>query len=229
MKKYIVANWKSYKNTTQTTTWLNHWPRQQELQEKLAGLEVILAPSYPLLAAAALAIQERRLSLQLAVQDVSAFGAGAFTGEVAVENLVGLGVSYAIVGHSERRRLLSETPQLIADKVAEALRGEMRPILCMDQSDLAEQARFLSSKLREQCIVAYEPVTAIGSGRAQDPSDLLQIRDVVRQHFHSSPLLYGGSVNADNIASYLKVCDGVLVGTASVDRQDFFDLLYAAI
>jgi triosephosphate isomerase (TIM) len=229
MKKYIVANWKSYKNAAQATAWLNHWPHDQQTRQKLAKLELVLAPTYPLLAAAALTIEERQLPLHLAVQDVSGFGTGAFTGEVAVENLAGLGVGYALVGHSERRRLLGETPQLIADKVAEALRGELRPILCVDQPDLAEQAKFLPSQLREQCIVAYEPVAAIGSGQAQNPGDLLQIRELVRQHFQNSPLLYGGSVNADNIAAYLEVCDGVLVGTASVDHQDFFDLLYAAL
>ncbi len=229
MKKYIIANWKSYKNPAQASAWLNHWPHQQELQRKLNSLELVLAPAYSLLPAVTKVIEERRLPLRLAVQDLSGFGAGAFTGEVAVENLAGLGVSYALLGHSERRRLLGETPQLIADKVAEAVRGELRPILCMDQPDIAEQAKFLPSQLREQCIVAYEPVAAIGSGQAQNPGDLLQIREQVRQHFHSSPLLYGGSVNADNIAAYLEVCDGALVGTASVAWQDFFDLLYASI
>lgn len=229
MKKYIVANWKSYKNPAQASAWLNHWPHQQELRDKLIGLELVLAPAYPLLSAVTTVLEERRLPLRLAVQDVSGFGAGAFTGEVAVENLAGLGVSYALLGHSERRRLLGETPQLIADKVAEAVRGELRPILCMDQPDIAEQAKFLPSQLREQCIVAYEPVAAIGSGQAQNPGDLLQIRELVRQHFQNSPLLYGGSVNADNIAAYLEVCDGALVGTASVEHRDFFDLLYAAV
>jgi len=228
MKKLIIANWKSHKDLAQASSWLNNFPTDDESRRVLAPLEIVLAPSYPLLSIASLIINERRLPIKLAVQDTSAFGAGAYTGEVAVENLVGLHVEYAILGHSERRRFLKETPQLIADKVKEARRGELRPILCMDASDLSAQVSFMSGADRSACVVAYEPVAAIGSGQAQDPSDLLAMRQAYQTDFATSPLLYGGSVNADNVKSYLQVCDGVIVGTDSVDLRDFLDLLYAA-
>ena len=229
MKKYIIANWKSHKDLAQAAGWLNNFPTDDESRRVLAPLEIVLAPSYPLLSVASLIINERRLPIKLAVQDLSPFGAGAYTGEVAVENLSGLNVEYVILGHSERRRFLKETPQMIADKVKEARRGDFTPILCMDKGDLSSQANFMSTDDRAACIVAYEPASAIGNGQAQDPSDLLSMRQAYAADFATSPLLYGGSVNADNVKSYLEICDGVIVGTDSVDLRDFLDLLYAAV
>lgn len=228
MKKYLVANWKSNKTWTEAAYWLNNFPQSRENQQVLLDLEIILAPPYPLLIPCKTIITERHLPIKLAVQDLSAFGAGAYTGEVAAENLQDLAIEYAILGHSERRRLLKESPTLIADKVHEALAWKIKPILCLDQPDFLEQAKFLNNQALDACLLAYEPVKAIGSGQAEAPGDLLAIRQQLTQIYGHQPILYGGSVNADNVAAYLRVCEGVLLGGASLELRNFIDLLYAA-
>lgn len=228
MKKSIIANWKSNKTLSEVAYWLNNFPNNEESQKALDSLEIILAPPYPFLALAKEIIMERQLPIKLAVQDLSAFGSGAYTGEVAAFNLQDLDVQYAILGHSERRRFLAESSQLIADKISEALKFQIKPILCLDKPYFSEQARFLSSESMSACSLAYEPVAAIGSGLIEEAGNLLLIRKELEPLYGSKTLIYGGSVNADNVASFLKVCDGVLVGTASPNLSDFVDLLFAA-
>ncbi len=228
MKKLIIANWKSNKTLAEVTHWLNNFPNSLENRRSLDSLEIVLAPPYPFLTLASKIIGERNLPIKLAVQDLSAFGSGAYTGEVAAFNLQGLDVQYAILGHSERRRFLAESSQLIADKIAEALAWKIKPILCLDQPYFLEQARFLSSEATANCLIAYEPVKAIGSGLPLSPGDLLPIKQELTSVYGAKKLIYGGSVNAENVADFLRVCDGVLVGSASPDLADFVDLLYAA-
>lgn len=228
MKKYIIANWKSNKNLSEVAFWLNNFPNNAESRRVLNSLEIILAPPYPFLTLAKEIIEERQLPIKLAVQDLSAFGSGAYTGEVAGFNLQDLHVEYAILGHSERRRFLAESSQLIADKVTEALSWRVKPILCLDKPYFSEQARFLPEDVASKCLLAYEPLAAIGSGQAQDTGDLLPIRKELQPLYSAKALIYGGSVNADNVGSFLKVCDGVLLGGASLDLTDFVDLLFAA-
>jgi triosephosphate isomerase len=228
MKKYVIANWKSNKTFSEVAYWLNNFPSNEENRRPLDALEIILAPPYPFLSLAKEIIDKRHLPIKLAVQDLSPFGSGSYTGEVAAFNLQDLDVEYAILGHSERRRFLAETPQLVADKVNEALNWKIKPILCLDKAYFAEQARFLKDEALSQCLLAYEPVAAIGSGQAEDAGNLLSIRKELQPSYGSKTLIYGGSVNADNVVSFLKVCDGVLLGGASLDLTDFLDLLFAA-
>lgn len=228
MKKYIIANWKSNKTLAEAMFWFNNFPSNEESKRALLNLEIIVAPPYPFLASVKEIIERRHLAIKLAVQDLSAFGSGAYTGEVAAFNLQDLAVTHAILGHSERRRFLSENSQLVSDKVNEALDWKIKPILCLDQPYFTEQARFLKSSAMEQCILAYEPVSAIGSGQAEDAGNLLKIRQQLTALYKQKTLIYGGSVKADNVGSYLKVCDGVLLGGASLDLKNFIDLLYAA-
>ena len=228
MKKYIIANWKSHKTMDEVVFWLDNFPNNEEARRALLNLEIILAPPYPFLTKAEEIINQRRLPIKLAVQDLSPFGSGAYTGEVAAFNLQSFNVEYALLGHSERRRFLKESSQLISDKVNEALAWRIKPILCLDQPYFTEQARFLKNSAMEQCLLAYEPVAAIGSGQAEEAGNLLEVRQSLMPLYQSKILIYGGSVNADNVVAYLKVCDGVLLGGVSLDLKNFVDLLYAA-
>jgi triosephosphate isomerase (TIM) len=229
MQKLILANWKSHKTQAEVAHWLNNFPGDSESRRKLSQLEIVLAPPYPFLALAREIIEERQLPIKLAVQDLSAFGSGAYTGEVAAFNLQDFGIEYAILGHSERRRYLAESSQLVADKVAEALKWKIKPILCLDKPYFSEQARFLTSEAMNNCLLAYEPVAAIGSGEAEAAGNLLAIRQELTPLYSAKALIYGGSVNAENVGEYLRVSDGVLLGGASLKLDDFVDLLYAAI
>lgn len=228
MKKRIIANWKSNKTWSEVTHWLNNFPNDEDSLRTLESLEIILAPPYPFLALARDIIVERELPIKLAVQDLSAFGSGAYTGEVAAFNLQDLNVEYAILGHSERRRFLQESSQLIADKVSEAVKWQIKSILCLDRPYFAEQARFLQTSLLEKCLLAYEPVSAIGSGQPEDLGNFLEIAKELQSSYGFRELIYGGSVNADNVRSYLRVYSGVLLGGASLALADFLDLLYQA-
>lgn len=228
MKKRIIANWKSNKTWSEVTHWLNNFPNDEDSLKALESLEIILAPPYPFLALVRDIVAERELPIKLAVQDLSAFGSGAYTGEVAAFNLQDLNIEYAILGHSERRRFLQESSQLIADKVAEAVKWQIKPILCLDRPYFTEQAKFLQTTLLENCLLAYEPVASIGSGQAEDPSKFLEIVKEITSTYGARELIYGGSVNADNVRAYLRVYAGVLLGGASLDLADFLDLLYQA-
>ena len=162
MQKLLVANWKAHKNIVQVEHWLNNFPKA--LLQDRTDLRLVIAPPYPFLSQMRRLIDRQELPIELAVQDISSFGAGAYTGEVAASNLEFLGVNLAIVGHSERRRLLNESSQEIASKIQQALAAKIEVLLCLDEPDLAEQAKLLTDHERQAVKIAYEPVAAIGSG-----------------------------------------------------------------
>lgn len=222
LRKMIIANWKSNKNMTAATEWVDTFLQQ----DRKAVYEYIVCPPTPLLAAVQPLVAAH---VQLGVQDLSPFGAGAYTGEVAPENMTGLNVRYAILGHSERRKYLHETSQLVAKKVSSALEAGITPIVCVDREQFQEQADQMDARDRERIIVAYEPVHAISTfGGEQDPIEVTletiqQAHDIFGAN---TPILYGGSTNRDNSLQYLKEDSiaGILVGGASLDAEHFAQL-----
>lgn len=228
MTKLIVANWKSNHNKQTAIEWLNKI--NSFLQEKENDLSLVLAPPFPILSAVDDALRTGKI--KLAVQDLSQFSAGSYTGAVCADNLQGLGVNYAILGHSERRRYFQETDQIVAQKVQQALEANINPILCLDKPYVESQQRVLQEtiqdkeKLEKSLVVAYEPLQAIGTGQSEDPDHVRQIVTQIKA-VYQAPVLYGGSVNSDNIAQFLAVSDGVLVGSASLEPESFASLLAA--
>ena len=183
-------------------------------------------------------------SVEWGAQDVSAHRQGAFTGEVSAAMLREFGCSYVIVGHSERRQYHGESSDLVGQKAAVVLEHGMTPIVCVGET-LAERdagrteevvAGQLAAVLQrlgadiQRAVVAYEPVWAIGTGRTATPEQAQAVHAMLRQRLREVdagaagvPILYGGSVKADNAASLL-VCadiDGGLVGGASLNAQEF--------
>lgn len=222
MDQLIIANWKSNKNFTEIEAWLNDFAPTIKTEQ-----EVIIAPPYPFLKLVADKAQQAT-NLSLAVQDLSPFPAGSYTGAVSVQNLEGLQVKYAILGHSERRRYFAETHQDVAKKVDQALANGIQPIVCLDTDYLADQAAALPEKQLEKCIVAYEPLAAIGSGHNTKPKEVEKVVERVRIVFGQVPVLYGGSVDPSNVADYRSVVDGVLVGGASLKAKVFAQLIERA-
>lgn len=222
--KLFIANWKSNKTVSEATDWIAEFSKQfAVLRSKDPRSKVILAPSLvhiPLVKE----LSPKLDSFQIAGQDVSHFPLGSYTGAVAADQLRDLGVTYCLVGHSERRRYFGETHQLVAQKIELLVASSIIPILCVDEKEIEQQADLLSAKLRNSCIVAYEPVTAIGTGMGQDISLVEPVVSQIKSLFGDVPVLYGGSVNSINISEYLFVTDGVLVGAVSLDPQKFFDL-----
>jgi triosephosphate isomerase len=219
MSKLIIANWKSNKTPTEASDWVEQFLQLGRRENRT----YVLCPSFPLLPFVA-DVQEH--GIELGVQDLSPFGAGAYTGEVAAYSLQQLGVSFAILGHSERRKYFSESSQLVAQKVEQALDFGLTPIVCVDRAQIQEQADLLSKEQKSKILVAYEPVHAISTfGGHEDPIEttLSIIAEIQEVFGEKVPVLYGGSVNPDNSLVYLEQesIAGVLVGGTSLDAAEF--------
>jgi triosephosphate isomerase len=151
---------------------------------------------------------------------------GAYTGAVSAQSLQEFGVTYVLVGHSERRKYFHETDQDVALKVRQVLDGGMQPVLCIDEPYLHSQAAAIDTSVYSSLIIAYEPVAAIGTGKSMNVGTVQEVSARIKQTFGDGvPVLYGGSVTDENVAEYLLVADGALVGGASLEARDFTQLL----
>lgn len=247
----VAGNWKMNHSPQETRAFLQRF-LTQELPE---GIEVVICPPFTSLSVLYEAFQNlpaaRRASLSIGAQNLHWADRGAYTGEVSPLFLKAWGVSYVIVGHSERRTLMGETDQQVARKVAAAFAHGMVPILCVGE-DREERDRGQTEEkvLRQvqagleplrpeqagQMVVAYEPIWAIGSGRTPTPGEIGQVLGNIRRHVASRfgrevserlRLLYGGSVDPENISSLIgeQEVDGVLVGGASLDPERFLQII----
>ena len=190
-------------------------------------------------------------AIEMGAQDVSRHATGAYTGEVSAAMLKDLGCRYAIVGHSERRQYHGETDALVADKVRAALASGITPIVCVGELLTEREAGLTQEVVKRQlaavihanghCIseivVAYEPVWAIGTGKTATPEEAQTVHAVLRaqlraatEHFADVKILYGGSMNAANAATFLAQpdIDGGLIGGASLKAADFLTIIAAA-
>lgn len=176
----------------------------------MRGQTIVLSPSFPALEAVGREIKNSTISL--GAQDCSSEFKSARTGEVSARMLKELGCTYVIVGHSERRKYHGETDALVAAKARAAVAAGLTPIVCIEKASQAAAVRRI-----KPLIIAYEPIWAIGTGKAATPAHartvLLAIRRTVK-----APVLYGGSVDGKNMAGFLKVgYEGALIGGASLD------------
>lgn len=187
------------------------------------------------------------IGYSLGAQDVSHYPNGAHTGNVSASQLSSLSVRYAIVGHSERRLFEKETEALIHDKMQELLKYHITPILCIGESlEEKEQGETLFRVMQEieaslqgftkdeleQIIIAYEPVWAIGTGLVPKEEEIDRvIKRIKEQVFHTwqieIPVLYGGSVNQDNISSLRTISslDGFLIGNFGLNPNNVKSIL----
>ena len=213
---------------------------------EVADAEVVLCP--PFVSLVVVAETVRGTSLKVGAQDMHYEDAGAFTGEVSPTMLQGL-CQYVIVGHSERRRDFGETDELVNRKVRKALEAGLRPILCvgevLEQRQQGREYAVVSASLTA-CLegvasaaglaVAYEPVWAIGTGVAATAEEVQVMASLIRQllgrqfgedEAATVPVLYGGSVTPDNIQEFVDLpeIDGALVGSASLDAEQFAEIV----
>jgi triosephosphate isomerase len=207
-------------------------------------VEVAIFPPFVWITSASDLIMES--GVKLGAQDVFWEMSGAYTGEISPAMLKGL-CQWVLVGHSERRLYLGETDAMVAKKTAAGLSGELGVIMCvgelLDHYDEGRSDEIVSAQVRAglascsaddsaRLVIAYEPVWAIGSGRNADPEHAYKtmrlIRKIVGEMIGAGAarkvrILYGGSVKAENVQQYveLPLCDGVLVGGASLDAEEF--------
>ena len=247
-KTVIAGNWKMNMLASEIK------PFMEQLKENLPktrACDVVLCTPAPLLPAMIKAGKDCKVAA--GGQDVSKYEKGAYTGEVSAAQLADIGAKYCIVGHSERRQYHGEDDMLINAKVKALLEKGIIPIICVGESreqremDLtmeyvAYQVKAAlsgvdASQLR-RCIIAYEPIWAIGTGKtatAEQAEEVCQgIRAVVRGIYGARParavsILYGGSMNAKNAFELLAQpdIDGGLIGGASLKPVDFSEIVKA--
>lgn len=224
--KTIIANWKSNKSLSEVQDWLKDFA--QTAPQIPDDVQVVIAPPMPLIAIVGQMIDELQIvKTELGVQDLSSFPAGSYTGATSVKNLETLGAKWAIVGHSERRRYFHETYQDVANKVEQALGAGMTPIVCVDEPDIAKQMAAIDDANWKNCMIAYEPLAAIGSGVEEPIADVKKVVEKIVAKYHPQAVIYGGSVSVANVKGYLEVTDGALVATHSLDVKDFHSVLLA--
>jgi len=180
--------------------------------------------------------------IRIGAQDCSPEPQGAHTGDVAATMLVEAGATLCIVGHSERRADHGETDAVVRAKAQAALDAGLQPIVCvgetLEQRDAGDAIAVVESQLDgslpdafERCVVAYEPVWAIGTGRTPSAADVAAMHAAIRAKVGPDVrILYGGSVKPSNAAELLHVAnvDGALVGGASLTAKDFVPIIQAA-
>lgn len=239
----IAANWKENPVTPAEAKRL--FDATARAAAKVPGADVLVCPPAIFLESLAARAKKAPKNLALGAQDIFWEDKGAYTGAVGPAMLRALGVRYAIVGHSERRRFFGETDEVVNRKVRAALEGGITPIMCVGEpaevrgKGFATAQRYLARQLAyglrgvagKKVIVAYEPLWAIGSGKNDDPHDAARIAAFVKASAKAaSRVLYGGSVNAGDVRDYvqLKEIDGALVGGASLKADEFRKLIIAA-
>jgi triosephosphate isomerase len=243
---FIAGNWKMYKTVAETVKYVEEF---RALVKDIEGVEIIIAPPFTALHAAAEAA--RNSNVGVAAQDLYWEREGAFTGEVSGAMIREAGVEYVIIGHSERRTWFGETDAAVSRKIAAAFAAGLCPIACigetLDQRERQETFEVLDRQIRygldglgsdqiAQLVIAYEPVWAIGTGRNATPEQAAEahghIRKRLRQWFGPDAaelchVIYGGSVKPDNIADLISQADvdGALVGGASLDVRGFLEIV----
>ena len=240
-KTLVVGNWKMHLNVSQASTLVH---RLQQHVPLYRDVEVVLGPTMLTLQPISLEVDRRKF--RLAAQDANATDEGAMTGEVSFAMLHGL-VHYCIIGHSERRMHFHDTLETVRDKTQAAVRNKIVPIVCVGETGVEREAGETNRVVHDQVttaftnltadevaksVIAYEPVWAIGSGKAATPEDaekvITYIRRVIDGLYGAAVaedirILYGGSVNPENTTGLLgaKGVDGFLIGGASLNYQQF--------
>lgn len=238
--RYLIANWKMNLGIKESI----------ELAKKITGeiesdknLSVVFCPSFTALKEVSKIIKN---PVKLGAQDVFWVNKGAFTGEVSAAELKEASAEFVIVGHSERRHIVGETDEVIAKKMKLAADFNLRPILCVGETQeereneqaekiVAEQLeiglQLLDSAQISKILIAYEPVWAIGTGSACLPDTAFSMFIVIKKVLHEKlgenniPILYGGSTDDKNIASYIEAgYGGALVGGSSLKPLTFLKM-----
>jgi triosephosphate isomerase len=228
----FVANWKMHMTRGEALAYAHDLAKL--IGEGEPGVELVLAPPFTALEAA----KDSGKRWSLAAQNVASEFEGAYTGEVSARMLADAGCRYVLVGHSERRRLFAETGPVLARKLARAREAGLTPIYCvgetreeraegLTEATLTAQVETLAGDSAEApLVVAYEPVWAIGAGRAATARDVASARRQLAELLSGRRdvrILYGGSVTAENARELLEGCrmDGFLIGGASLVASTF--------
>ncbi len=245
MRKPIVAgNWKMYKTREEAIHFI--YEVNEKVPDKNEIATIICAPAILLRSLA----RRQGDNLRIGAQNMHYEDEGAFTGEISPKMLTSTGVSYCIIGHSERRQLYNEDEQCVNLKIKAAIKHKIVPIVCVgetkDQYEHSDTDYILGVQVRNalkninisdipNIIMAYEPIWAVGANKSA-PSDLANkkcgfIRKIIAKAYNQEVankvrILYGGSVNRTNFTDLIEQenVDGALLGRASLDPEHFLDI-----
>ena len=239
-RKMIAGNWKMHKTVSEAVE------LAEDIVMETNGTlnEVVIFPPFTALETVADAIDGKHVGY--GAQDLHWEDKGAFTGAVSGAMIADICAEYVLVGHSERRTIFGENEKIVASKIIAAYRNGLKPLLCVGENlaereagktarkinmQLKSALRVISAEDAENLVVAYEPIWAIGSGKAATPEDALEVCTLIREKIgkiftpdiaRKVRILYGGSVNEKNAATFnLSGIDGVLVGGASLKADTF--------
>ena len=249
MRKTIIAgNWKLNKTSREALQLV------EELKRDLAsvsGVDIVVCPPFTALESVSEALGETNISV--GAQNLYWADSGAFTGEISAPMLKDFGVTYVIVGHSERRQYFGETNETVAKRVRAALNHNQTPIVCVGENLAEREANKTFDVIKNHCegslagltaeevqkiVLAYEPVWAIGTGKTATPEQAQEVHAFIRQLLakmfnpdasQGVRIQYGGSVTPENIAILISQpdIDGALVGGASLKAPSFAAIVKA--
>jgi triosephosphate isomerase len=245
-KPLIAGNWKMNLNHLEAIAVAQKL--SYSLDDKdYDAVDVTILPPFTDIRSIQTLVDGDRLRLTYGAQDLSPEASGAFTGDISGSMLAKLGCSFVAVGHSERRAIHGETDALINKKIKAALAHEITPIFCIGEELAIREAgthvEHVLAQVRDglkgfhkpdlkKIVFAYEPVWAIGTGKTATPEDAQEVCAAIRAELitigseeiaEGARILYGGSVKSANIVEIMKQADvdGVLVGGASLDPEEF--------
>jgi triosephosphate isomerase len=245
-EKIVAANWKMNKDVQESVDFA------KELSKKILNIKktgIILSPPYTSLFNMNEILEDTIVGLS--GQNMHFEDSGAYTGEISAKMLNSVNCEYVILGHSERRHVFNESDEMIKKKVDKALASGLKPILCVgekleerksgktaDRLKIQYQSAFdgISEEDFAKCIVAYEPVWAIGTGETATPEQADEahklIRELTEEKYNAElanelKILYGGSVKPHNAQELIetKNIDGFLVGGASLQVKSFYEII----
>jgi triosephosphate isomerase (TIM) len=241
----IAGNWKMNLDHLQSIALIQKlsWTLKDS-DHDFDKVEVAVFPPFTDLRTAQTLIDAEKFELSLGAQDLSPHDSGAYTGDISGSFLAKLDCKYVLIGHSERRQYHGEGDTVVQSKVAAAFKHNMIPIICVGETLEELESKGQSAVPIRQAlaalgghqelgefVIAYEPVWAIGTGKIATPEQAASvagaIRGAVRENFGDQAgnckILYGGSVKANNVAGFMQHedVDGVLVGGASLDAEEF--------
>ena len=247
-KTIIAGNWKMNKTPSETKAFAEQF---KAILPKTKWCDIVVCAPTVDLSAAVRAFKDSRIAV--GAENVYFEKSGAYTGEISADMLADLGVRYVIVGHSERRALFGETDEIVNKKVLAALEAGLNPIICVGES-LAQREMGVTMELialqvksalagvsaeqMRRCVIAYEPLWAIGTGNTATSAQAQEVCASIRatlgklydlETAKTISILYGGSMNAGNAAELLAQpdIDGGLIGGASLKPVDFSKIVAA--
>jgi triosephosphate isomerase len=247
-KKIVAGNWKMNKKPSETAALIDGI---KALVKDIKNVEVVVCPPFTALAAAAEAVKGSNVGL--GAQNVAWAASGAFTGEIAADMLKDLGVSYVIIGHSERRQYFGETDATVNARLKAALAADLIPIVCVGEKleereegkmeeviirQIKEGLAEISADDLKKTVIAYEPVWAIGTGKTATPEQAQEVHALIRKTLAEISdaatadvvrIQYGGSMKPENAKDLMGQADidGGLIGGAAL-KADSFAAIVAA-